>query len=215
MTNVLEYEEAINLCEKIIYSIINKYRYIDKDDLYQVATLGVMAACDNFDSSKNVSFTSYAYLYILGQVKKYIANNRTLKVSKEYNSLYILISKTRNLLTQQLKKEPSVKDIADYLKMDIQLVYDVSKVNVQVDSLDSTDINKYDIIEKKNNNLDMETLIMLKEKLNNLKSDEKKIIIDRYYNGKTQEEIAVEIGSSQVNVYRKEKKILTNLKNNW
>lgn len=215
MNKTISLEEVFQQCDKLIYSIISKYNYSSKEDLYQVASIGVINAYKNYDSNKNTSFTSYAYLYIIGEIKKYIREDKLLKVSRQYNSLYLSINKARNLLSQKLKTEPTDKQIANFLNIDAKLVSEASKINITAESLDDDIINKYDKIPSKNNQLDLETLILLKEKVLNLPLDEQKIIINRYFQDKTQEEIAKNLGISQVNVYRKEKKILNKLKQNW
>lgn len=215
MDTKISLEEVFKQCDKLIYSIISKYSYANKEDLYQVASIGVISAYKNYDNTKNASFTSYAYLYIVGEIKKYLREDKLLKVSREYNSLYLSINKAKNLLAQKLKMEPTNQQIASFLNIDINLVISASNINISAESLDDDEINKYDKIPSKENNLDLETLILLKEKILNLPKEDRDIIISRYFKDETQEQIAKELGISQVNVYRKEKKILNKLKSNW
>lgn len=208
-------KENVDILEKIIHSIISKYNFKDKEDLYQVARIGILKAKQNYNPGMNSSFTSYAYIYIVGEVKKYIRENKLFKINRQYNSLYISINKARNVLAQKLNKEPSNLEIATFLNISPTLVEEASKINNVTESLDVETINMYDMIASKEDNVDLETKILLKDKIAALSSEDKNIIISRYYKDVTQGEIAQELGISQVKVYRKEKKILADLKKNW
>ena len=91
--------------KKLICSIINKYtKYYEFDDLYQVSIIGIMKAYQNYKPEVGVKFTTYAYKYILSEVLLFINNNRTIKISREYQRLYKKILEARTLLTQKLMK---------------------------------------------------------------------------------------------------------------
>ena len=94
-----EEEEVILKNSNLIYSIINKYtKYYDVDDLYQTGVIGILKAYKNYDSSKNCKFSTYAYTYILGEVLKYVNNNRNIKLSSEYLMINKKIQETRTIL---------------------------------------------------------------------------------------------------------------------
>lgn len=91
--------------EGLIYSIINKYTYyFDKDDLYQVGVIGLINAYKNYKDDKQTKFSSYAYFYILGEVKKYIYESNVFKVSKELTKINIAIERAKAVLTQKIIK---------------------------------------------------------------------------------------------------------------
>ena len=106
MDELLEYEG-------LVYSIINKYNgRIDVDDLYQVGMIGLIEAYKHFDSSHNIKFSSYAYYYIVGEITKFIRNNRPVRVSRDVIKLNKSIDKAKELMTQRLGREPSDLEIS-------------------------------------------------------------------------------------------------------
>ena len=103
-------EEIIQENNGLIYQIINKYRnYFDIDDLYQVAVIGLIKAKNNYNNNLNTKFSSYAYPYVLGEVISYINNSKSVKISKEYQKIYRKVLEAKELLTQKLMKNPTIK----------------------------------------------------------------------------------------------------------
>lgn len=206
--------------EKLIYSFIKNYsKYIDKEDLYQVGVLGLINAYNNFKKEKGVKFSTYAYMYIQGEIKKFIRENRTFKINKEVNKLCNSVSKAKNILEQRLMKEPSIKELAIFLELTEKEVEFALGIEMPVQSADKPIIDNgkevvlYDLIASNSvtNNLD---LISLKEELSKLSYQDKRILQERYFNDKTQSEVAYILGISQVKVSREEKKVLQKLRNN-
>lgn len=209
MEQLLEYEN-------LVYSIINKYSRFDKDDLYQVGIMGLVQAYKNYNSNFNVKFSSYAYYYILGEVTKYIRESRSIRVSKDVIKLKSLIDKTKSLMTQRLGREPSISEISLYLEIDEDKINDVLSSILDVKSLDfiyDEDGNEmYASLGVYDSNMNLD-LINLKNEVDGLSLEEKELIISRYYDGMTQSEVSERLGISQVQVSRKEGKILEKLKN--
>ena len=209
MEQLLEYEN-------LVYSIINKYNGFDKDDLYQVGIMGLVQAYKNYNSSFNVKFSSYAYYYILGEVTKYIRENRSIRVSKDILKLKSLIDKTIVLMTQRLGREPSISEVSLYLEIDEEKINEVLSSVSDVRSLDyAYDEEGCEMyaslgVEEVGMNLD---LINLRDEINSLSDDEKELIISRYSDDMTQSEVSSKLGISQVQVSRKESKVLEKLKN--
>lgn len=209
MEQLLEYEN-------LVYSIINKYSGFDKDDLYQVGIMGLVQAYKNYNSSFNVKFSSYAYYYILGEVTKYIRENRSIRVSKDLLKLKSLIDKTIVLMTQRLGREPSISEVSLYLEIDEEKINEVLSSVSDVRSLDyAYDEEGCEMyaslgVEEVGMNLD---LINLRDEINSLSDDEKELIISRYFDDMTQSEVSSKLGISQVQVSRKESKVLEKLKN--
>ena len=204
--------------EGLIYKIINKYRnYFDLDDLYQVAVMGLIKAYKKYNSAYNAKFTTYAYPYILGEVIKYINNYRSIKVNKNMKLLYVKINKSREILAQKLMKEPTTYELSLFLEIDERIINEVILANETVDSLDKiimeddSNIMLYDKVGYIDDNLDNYSL---KEEIEKLSPVEKKIIISRYYNDKSQKEVGESLGMYQVEVSRKERKILKKLRDN-
>ena len=202
----------------LIYKIINKYKnYFELDDLYQVATIGLIKAYKNYHSDYNTKFTSYAYPYILGEVIKYINEFKSVKVNRNTTILYSKILKAKEVLSQRLMKEPSTYELSLFLEIDEKIINDTLISNMATDSLDR-------IIEEDGKNFalydklgyidaDIENYSLLRE-LEKLNDEEKKLIIGRYYHDMSQKEVGDSLGMYQVEVSRKEKKILQKLKDN-
>lgn len=209
MEQLLEYEN-------LVYSIINKYSGFDKDDLYQVGIMGLVQAYKNYKSSFNVKFSSYAYYYILGEVTKYIRENKSIRVSKDILKLKSLIDKTKSLMMQRLGREPTISEVSLYLEIDEEKVSDVLCSVCDVKSLDyvyDEDGNEmYASLGVYDNNMDLD-FINLRDVVDGLSDDEKELIISRYFDDMTQCEVSEKLGISQVQVSRKENKILEKLKN--
>ena len=202
MEEVLEYEG-------LVYSIISKYskRY-DLDDLYQAGMIGLMDAYRHYNNSFGTKFSSFAYYYIIGEVNKYIRENSGIKVSRELIDLKKKIIKTKEIMSQKLGREPTNLELSLYLDISEE---DIDNAIIATDSIDSLD-NHLDFYNKENETF---TDIMdLRAEINNLPEDDKNIILARYYYDLTQSEISNRLGISQVQVSRKEKKILRKLKSN-
>ena len=161
------------------------------------------------------------YKHILGEVLAYVKKSNFVKVSREYYSLYKKILEAKTLLTQKLMKEPSVKELSLFLELEEDLINDVIKCQANVKSLDEVileDGKKLTLLDKisdrySNSDQYLEN-ISLQEGLKSLTDEEYKLINLRYFEDKTQSEIAQFFGTNQVQISRNEKKILKKLKNN-
>ena len=199
---------------KLIYSIVKMFDG-NKEDLYQAGVVGLLKALKNFDESLNVKFTTYAYPYILGEIKKQVREDKQVKISRDISRFNYKIVEVTNLLSQKYLRKPSIKEIASFLNIDEQIVVDSINSRRKIQSIDETikdDLSIQEIIPSKQ--LDIDSLIDLKEQLSKLTEVDKEIINNRYYNDYTQQETAKILGISQVQVSRKEQKILTKLKEN-
>ena len=202
--------------EKLVYSIINKYHgYYDKEDLYQVGMIGLIDASKKFDDSVGVKFSTYAYKYILGEVTKYMRENNGLKRSRDILKLKQSVTKAKNLLQQKLSREPSINEISLFLEIDEKKIEEIENITQDIKSLDfcyqEESENLYNSVKTEEKNFQPE-ILDLKNELEKLDSLEKKIIYSRYYYDLTQSETSKELGMSQVQVSRKETKILQKLK---
>ena len=194
-------DEILFKNEALIYSVVNKYsKYFDKDDLYQVGVLGLISAYKNYKDDKNTKFSSYAYFYILGEVKKYIRESNAFKVSKE--------------LTKILQREPRTFEISLFLEIDEKQLEEAKIANQLISSLDEEDddqnclYNKVSTFQKEYDS----DILDLKTEIEKLDKTSQKILEERYNNGKTQSETSYILGLSQVQVSRKEKEILSTLR---
>ena len=204
--------------KKLICFIINKYTsYYEFDDLYQVSIIGMIKAYQNFDCSKGVKFTTYAYKYILSEVLLFINNNRPIRVSREYQKLYKKILEARTILTQKLMKEPTTYELSLFLEIDEALINDIIIYQEKVKSLDEVimdDGKQVTLLDQISSNNIKEEYTSLHDSLASLNKDELELINLRYFRGLTQSEIACISGQNQVKVSRNEQKILKKIKNN-
>ena len=218
---IVVWKEDINIegvleYENLVYSIVHKYgRKYDTDDLYQVGMLGLVEARNNFDESLDVKFSTYAYYYILGEITKYIRESKSLKISKDMIKLNKSINSAVDVMTQKLGREPTTLELSLFLDIEEDKINDVLIAMQDVQSLDysyddenSNDL--YNLISDKDT-IKLE-LIDLKEELKRLNPEEKQLIIKRYYEDLTQTELSKQTGISQVQISRKESKILEKLK---
>lgn len=208
MDNLLEYEN-------LVFSIISKYgNYFDKDDLYQVGMIGLIDAYKHFDESVGVKFSSYAYYYILGEVTKFVRENRSVKVSKDFIKLNSSIEKCRDVMRQKLGREPTDTEVSLFLEIDEEKVSEVRNSMQEVKSLDfcyEEDVSLYNSVMCFDNETSADVLD-LRSEISRLNEEEKALIDVRYYQEMTQSEASKKLGISQVQVSRKEGKILEKLR---
>lgn len=213
-------EKLISFNSPLIKSIVKRYlnKGIEYDDLYQLGAMGFVKAINNYDTSFNVKFTTYAVPMIAGEIKRFLRDDGTIKVSRSIKYLAVQI---KNFINEYLKthhNQPSVELISKSLNIETNDVVLALEANTSPLSLndkvnDSSDAPQ--IIDKVSDNFSLENLnnkLALRELISSLSSREKQIIIMRYYLDKTQGEIAKELGVSQVQVSRIENKILCNMK---
>ncbi len=215
-------EELINGNLKLVLSILKKYnnRTDNMDDLFQVGCIGLIKAIDNFDLSFDVKFSTYACPMILGEVKRFLRDNSSVRVARSIKDTAYRILKEKEELTKKLGYEPSTKMLSEKLnikEIDIASSLDALKDTISMyepiynDGGDT--IYLVDQLEdKKSEQAKMENKMMLKEAIEHLKEREKYIIVERYFVGRTQMELASEIGISQAQISRLEKSGLDNIK---
>lgn len=214
-------KELLNIIkdnENLIYKITHYFtNYSSKEDLFQVGCIGLIKAYYNYKDNYNTKFSTYAYPYILGEIKKYIREDKGIKISRDITKLNLKIEKANLMLTQKLMRIPTISELSEYLGIDEYYISEALNSNNVVQSLDEpiTDKGKeltlYDTVSNIEN-LDMDMLIALKYELSQLDESDYKIISGRYLEDKTQTELASNLGINQVQVSRREQKILTKLK---
>ena len=197
----------------LIYSIINKYTfYFDKDDLYQAAVLGLIKAYKNYKEDKNTKFSSYAYFYIIGEVKAFIRESNTMKVSKEMAKLNNVIIKAREVLSQKYNKEVTDDEVSKFTNIPVDMITEINNVTSITKSLDEEDEKSlYNYIFYDENSYN-EEILDLKNEINNLNDFEKSLIENRFIKDLSQRETSEALGINQVKVSRKEKDILVRLR---
>lgn len=193
--------------EGLIYSIINKYpKRFERDDLYQVGMLGLIDAYKHFDSSQGTKFSTYAYYYIIGEVNKYIRESSSLKVSKNLIELKKSIIKAKEVISQRLGREASNTEVAVYLEVTPEMVDMALQATDEMESIDDV----YNVVKTYDDT--SPELLDLRNEIMNLPSEERNLILARYYEELTQRETSSILGMSQVQVSRCEAKILQKLR---
>ncbi len=195
----------------LIYSVIHRFKGSDYDDLFQAGCVGLINAYNSFDSKYNVKFTTYAYPFIMGEVYKFITNNRNIHMSPENIKLLTRIKKAEDALTIHFGRSPTDSELSNFLEIDLYKLYEIRNMSI-IESLDYNYENSdlYDFI--KIDNLSKDELMDLSNALSSLTDEEKEFIRKRYYYNVTQSDLAKIYKTNQVKISRDEKKILSKLK---
>lgn len=208
-------EELLNY-EGLVYGIIQRYtKYFEKDDLYQVGMIGLINAYHNFDSTQGTKFSTYAYYYVLGEVRKYVREAGLVKVSSDLVRLNQCIEKTSEQMSQRLGREPTTTELSLFLEIDEEKIEEARVAALDVKSLDYSVDEALPEFYNSVASYDKETspeILDLRRELSRLSDEEKNLIVARYYEDMTQSETSRELGISQVQVSRKEGKILEKLR---
>ena len=203
----------------LVWSIVRRFinRGYEPDDLFQIGIIGLIKAIDKFDLSFNVKFSTYAVPMIMGEIKRFLRDDGMIKVSRSLKESAGKIRKTRESLTNKLGREPTIEEVSSELGLSKEEIVMALESNTEVDSLNKTiykgDGNSIYLIDKlPDGEEDKSDLLIdkltLKEVIEGLDEKDQKIIILRYFKDKTQTDIAKELGISQVQVSRLEKKII-------
>lgn len=202
----------------LIKSIVRRYqnKQIEYEDLLELGTLGLIKAMNNYDSSYGVRFSTYAVPMIAGEIKRFIRDNGAIKVSRSLKAQNKIANEYIENYRQEHQKDPSIKEIAHYLKVEeteVVFILDSSKYPVSIYAETEEDgLSLADKLASKENPDDYIEKIVLKEIIDKFDDRDKKIIYLRYYRDKTQSEIARILGVSQVQVSRLEAKILERIR---
>lgn len=216
-------EQFIKCNLRLVLSIVQRFNQSNEniDDLFQIGCIGMIKAIDNFDLSQNVQFSTYAVPMILGEIKRYLRDNNSIRVSRSMRDTAYKAIYTKENLTKLRQKEPTINEIASEIgvpKEDIVLALEAVQTPVSLyepvyndggDTLYVLD----QVSDKKDCEENWVSRISLKEAVEKLSPREKKIITMRFFECKTQMETAAEIGISQAQVSRLEKMALKSMRN--
>ena len=206
----------------LIYSVAKRFvgRGVEMEDLIQIGSIGLLKAVDHFNASFEVKFSTYAVPMIAGEIKRYLRDDGILKVSRSLKENCVRIYSARKKLEKELGREPVMEEIAQSAQLSVDEVVMSLESGAEVESLhkiiyqgDGNDISLMDRLQEKENGQDAAlNRIFLDEILKKLDARERQLIYMRYFKDMTQTEIAAEMGVSQVQVSRMEKRILKQLK---
>ncbi len=215
-------EKLINGNLKLVLSILKKYnnRTDNMDDLFQIGCIGLIKAVDNFDLSHEVKFSTYAVPMILGEVKRYLRDNNSVRIARSIKDTAYKISKEKERLNALLGCEPTTKMICDNLGLtEYEVFLATNSLKESISMFEPIYNDGGDVIylcdqleDKSNKNYCLEDRMSVKEAMSKLKDKERYIINSRYIYGKTQMELSEELGISQAQISRLEKSGLDNIK---
>ncbi|MBU5317111.1 RNA polymerase sporulation sigma factor SigG [Clostridium bornimense] len=220
--NIESREKFIRGNLRLVLSVIQRFnnRGENADDLFQVGCIGLIKALDNFDLSQNVKFSTYAVPMIIGEIRRYLRDNNSIRVSRSLRDIAYKALQVRDRLLSETNEEPTVSVIAKELDLPREEVtYALDAIQDPVSLFEPIYNDGGDAIFvmdqiSDNKNLDDSWLenISLKEAMKKLTDREKMILNMRFFDGRTQMEVADEIGISQAQVSRLEKTALKHMK---
>lgn len=239
---LLSHEETLELIQKVqngdeeakallissnlglVRSVIGKFSNIgyERDDLFQLGSIGLIKAIYKFDPSYNVKFSTYAVPMILGEIKRYLRDDGMVKVSRSLKQLAVKIKMQGEMLSKKFGREPTIEELAQEIGVEKEDIVMAIESNFSVEYLqgviheeEGSPIYLIDKISQKGEAEEEKVVdnILLKEVLGKLEKRERQIIMLRYFEDKTQSEIGELLNISQVQVSRIEKKVLHKLKN--
>lgn len=205
---------------RLVWSVVQRFlnRGYEADDLFQIGCIGLVKAVDKFDLSYDVRFSTYAVPMIIGEIRRFIRDDGTIKVSRSLKELHHKIRQSKETLTKQLHRNPTIQEVADDLnisKEELVLAEEAGKTPTSIHETvfenDGDPIHLLDQLTEKSESMWFDKLA-LHQLLEELQERERLIVYLRYFKDQTQAEIAERLGISQVQVSRLEKKILRQLK---
>ncbi|MBD5472585.1 MAG: RNA polymerase sporulation sigma factor, SigF/SigG family [Lachnospiraceae bacterium] len=212
-------EQNLGLVRHIVKRFLG--RGYEAEDLFQIGVIGLIKAIDKFDTGYQVKFSTYAVPLISGEIKRFIRDDGMIKISRNLKENGIKIGHAREMLAGKLGREPSLDEVAEETALGVEDVVLALEANVQVESIyksvyqnDGNEIFMVDQLADKSESAHEEVLnsLLIQQLLDGLGKEEQKLIILRYYQDKTQTEVARMLGISQVQVSRMEKRILLGMR---
>lgn len=204
----------------LIWKIVRRFQGfgVDTEDLFQIGAIGLLKCIAKFDFSYEVKFSTYAVPMIIGEIRRFLRDDGTIKVSRSLKELATKAKKTRETMEQDLRREVTILELAKALSVTVEELVlaleakkDVESLNAPLSQEEDTQIQ--DKLPSKENSDFVVNKLCLMEALKELEEKERKIIILRYFQDLTQTQIARKMGISQVQVSRIEKKVLERMRN--
>ena len=215
-------DKFVNGNLRLVLSVIQRFnnRGENSDDLFQVGCIGLIKAIDNFDLSQNVQFSTYAVPMIIGEIRRYLRDNNSIRVSRSLRDIAYKALQAKERLTKSNEKEPTVNEIAKELNLPKEdVVFALDSIQDPVSLYEPVYNDGADAIyvmdqvsDDKNTDENWLEEIALKEALKKLNTREKRILDLRFFKGRTQMEVASELGISQAQVSRLEKSALKHMR---
>lgn len=207
---------------RLVLSVIRRFfsKGENADDLFQIGCVGLIKAIDNFEIEQNVQFSTYAVPMIIGEVKRYLRDNNSIRVSRSIRELAYKISAEKDRFLKEKEREPTVEELANILEVTKEeIVMSLDAIQMPISLQDPVSGNNVDniniedqISDKRNSDTHWAETITIIEAMKKLNDKEKMIIGKRFFEGRTQIEVADEIGISQAQVSRLEKNAINHIK---
>lgn len=215
-------EKFINGNLRLVLSVIQRFhnRGENADDLFQIGCIGLIKAIDNFDLSQNVQFSTYAVPMIIGEIRRYLRDNNPIRVSRSIRDLAYKALQAKEQLTKETGREPTIEQIAKQLEVtkeevaaSLDAIQDPISLQEPIYKDGSENLYIMDQV-KDNKNIDEKWAenLTIAQALKKLNDREKDIIARRFFDGRTQMEVAEEIGISQAQVSRLEKDAINRIR---
>ena len=209
---------------RLVLSVMKRFygRGENADDLFQVGCVGLIKSIDNFDPSQNVQFSTYAVPMIMGEIRRYLRDNNSIRVSRSVRDLAYKVLQCKEKYIKENNKEPTIEEISKELQVEkeeiafsLDAIQDPISLQEPVYNDSSENIYVMDQVKDKKNTDELWAENMtIRQAMKKLNSKEKEIIDRRFFEGKTQMEVASEIGISQAQVSRLEKNAINQIKKN-
>ncbi|MDA8226796.1 MAG: RNA polymerase sporulation sigma factor SigF [Desulfitobacterium hafniense] len=211
-------ERLINCNLKLIFNLVQRFahRGYEIEDLFQIGTIGLIKAIDKFDFTYGVKFSTYAVPMIIGEIRRFLRDDHPVKVPRSYKELVYKVNRSRENLASRLGREPTIGEIANDIGVDreeiVSALEAVQSPTSIHDTLYQDDSDPIYVIDQLPVEKDLEPSwfekIALKEVLDKLPEREKRVLLMRFFEDKTQSEIASQLGLSQVQISRIERAAL-------
>ena len=208
-------EYIVNNNTGLVWSIVRKFlnRGTEAEDLFQIGCIGLIKAIEKFDNSFNVKFSTYAVPMIMGEIKRHLRDDGIIKVSRSLKELSVKAKAVMDKLSKELCREPTVKEVANILGVSVEELVMALDATVTPESINvkiGEDGKELETTLGYDENMEQNVVnrIAIKEALAHLTIRERQIIILRYFKDKTQSQIATQLGISQVQVSRTEKRAI-------
>ncbi|QNO16203.1 sigma-70 family RNA polymerase sigma factor [Alkalicella caledoniensis] len=211
-------ERFLNHNLRLVAKLVERYKGVyDEEDLFQIGSIGLLKAIDGFDHQHGTKFSTYAVPKILGEIKMYFRDNNPVKLSRQQVTISRLVKDSQEHLTAELGRTPKISEIASKLNVSIEEVVMAMESSRSMTSLeqpmgDDSELTLKDLIADLKFDEYVDNKLLLKEIFSKLDAVEKKIIILRYFQEKSQQQIADLLSINQVQVSRLERKIIEKLK---
>jgi len=215
-------EQLITMHSGLIWNVVRRFtgRGVELEDLYQIGAIGLIRAIDKFDFSYDVKFSTYAVPLISGEIKRFLRDDGMIKVSRNLKENQWKIKKSMEIFLHEHGREATVEELSEMLEMEPEEIVLSMEAVVEIESMEQSMYSgegkevslKERIADEKNEEEELMYKLFLRQLLQGLDKRDRELIFLRYFENKTQTEVAKILGISQVQVSRLEKKILRQMK---